>query len=134
MVGLIVLTHCQIAEELVKATSLIVGEIPACIPIGIAPEERVETIAERVEQAIAAVAQGQGVLILTDLFGGTPSNVGLSFLQEGKVEVVSGVNLPMLLKISMGRHGKDLKEIAREAREAGRKNISVASEIMKKRV
>jgi len=76
----------------------------------------------------------QGILILTDLFGGTPSNVSLSFLQDKKVEVVSGVNLPMLLKISVGRQGKDLKEIARQARDAGRKNIAVASEIMKKKV
>jgi len=134
VVGLIILTHCQIAEELVKAASLIVGEIPACIAIGISPEERVESIAERVEQALAGVDDGDGVLILTDLFGGTPSNVGLSFLQEKKVEVVSGANLPMLLKLSLGRQGKELKEAAREAREAGRKNISVASEIMRKRI
>jgi len=134
MVGLIIITHCQIAEELVKAASMIVGEIPACIPIGISAEEKLETIAERLEQALTAVEDGDGILILTDLFGGTPSNVSLSFLQEKKVEVVSGVNLPMILKLSLGRQGKDLKEVAREARDSGRKNISVASEIMKKRV
>ncbi len=134
MVGLIVVTHCSIADELVRAASMIVGEIPQCVTIGIGPEEKIEKIAERLEQALAAVDTGEGVLILTDLFGGTPSNVSLSFLQDKKVEVVSGINLPMILKLSLGRQGKDLREVAREAREAGRKNISVASEIMKKRV
>jgi PTS system mannose-specific IIA component len=134
MVGLVVITHCRIAEELLKAAELILGPIPACIPIGISADEKLEKIAERVEQALARVEEGEGVLILTDLFGGTPSNVSLSFLQEKKVEVVSGVNLPMLLKISISRQGKDLKEVVRVARDAGRKNISVASEIMKKKV
>jgi len=134
MVGLVVITHCRIAEELLKAAELILGPIPACIPISISADEKLEKIAERVEQALARVEEGEGVLILTDLFGGTPSNVSLSFLQEKKVEVVSGVNLPMLLKISISRQGKDLKEVVRVARDAGRKNISVASEIMKKKV
>ena len=134
MVGIVIITHCQIADELVRAASLIVGEIPACIAISISPEEKLESIDERLEQAMLSVDQGDGILILTDLFGGTPSNVSLSFLQDKKVEVVSGVNLPMLLKISVAREGKELKEVAREAREAGRKNISVASEIMKKKV
>lgn len=134
MVGLVVVSHCQIAEELVKAASLIVGEIKGCVPIGIDPEEKLEKISERLEQALASVDEGEGVLVLTDLFGGTPSNVSLSFLQEKKVEVVSGVNLPMLLKVSIDRAGKDLKEVARLARDVGRKNISVASEILKKRV
>jgi len=134
MVGVIIISHCKIAEELLKAAQVILGEIPSCIAIGIAPEEKLEKIAERLEQALAQVDEGEGVLILTDLFGGTPSNVSLSFLQEKKVEVVSGVNLPMVLKIGVGRHKKDLKEVVRIARDAGRKNISVASEIMKKRV
>jgi PTS system mannose-specific IIA component len=134
MVGLIVITHCQIAQELVKAAELILGKIPACVPIGIAAEEKLEKIAERLEAALAQVDEGEGALILTDLFGGTPSNVSLSFLQDKKVEVVSGVNLPMILKISVGRQGKDLRELVRIARDAGRKNISIASEIMKKKV
>ena len=132
MVGVIIISHCKIAEELLKAAQLILGEIPSCIAIGIAAEEKLEKIAERLEQALAQIDQGDGVVILTDLFGGTPSNVSLSFLQEKKVEVVSGVNLPMVLKIGVGRHKKDLKEVVRTARDAGRKNISVASEIMKK--
>ena len=134
MVGLIVITHCRIAEELVKAAELILGQIPDCVPIGISANENLEKIGERLEKALAQVDKGEGAVILTDLFGGTPSNVSLSFLQENKIEVVSGVNLPMLLKISVGRQDKDLKEIVRTARDAGRKNISVASEIMKKRV
>jgi len=134
MVGVIIISHCKIAEELLKAAQLILGEIPSCIAIGIAAEEKLEKIAERLEQALAQVDGGEGAVILTDLFGGTPSNVSLSFLQEKKVEVVSGVNLPMVLKIGVGRHKKDLKEVVRIARDAGRKNISVASEIMKKRV
>ena len=134
MVGIIIISHCKIAEELLKAAYLILGEIPACLGIGISADEKLEKIAERLEQAVSQVDEGDGVLILTDLFGGTPSNVSLSFLQEKKVEVVSGVNLPMVLKIGVGRLNKDLKEVVRIARDAGRKNISVASEIMKKRV
>jgi mannose PTS system EIIA component len=134
MVGIIVIGHCKIAEELLKAAQLILGEIPACVAIGIEPDEKLEKIAERLEQAVARVDQGDGVAILTDLFGGTPSNVSLSFLQEKKLEVVSGVNLPMVLKIGADRQKKDLKEVVKSVRDAGRKNISVASEIMKKRV
>jgi len=134
MVGLIVVTHCSIADELVRAASMIVGEIPQCLTIGISPEEKIEKIAARLEQALAAVDTGEGVLILTDLFGGTPSNVSLSYLQDKRVEVVSGVNLPMVLKIGADRQDRDLKEVVKIARDAGRKNISVASEIMKKRV
>lgn len=134
MVGIIVISHCKIAEELLKAANLILGEIPSCLGIGISADEKLEKIAERLEQAVAQVDEGDGVVILTDLFGGTPSNVSLSFLQDKKVEVVSGVNLPMVLKIGVDRQDRDLKEVVKIARDAGRKNISVASEIMKKRV
>lgn len=134
MIGLLVVGHCRLAEELLAVAELIVGKIPNCTAICIGPEERVEEIGRKLEEAINNLDDGSGVLILTDLFGGTPTNVSLSFLQEKKVEVISGVNLPMLLKLSTARTDKSLNELARIGKEAGRENISIASEIMKKRV
>lgn len=134
MVGIVVVTHCRLADELLAAAELIVGRVPHCAAISIDPGEGITQIGQKVEDAIAAVEQGQGVLILTDLFGGTPSNVSLSFLKEKKVEVLSGVNLPILIKLCTGRDELDLREVAKMARSAGKKNISLGSEILKKKV
>ena len=134
MVGLVVVTHCRLADELVAAAELIVGKLAQCAAISIDPGEGIAQIGKKVEDAIAAVDTGQGVLILTDLFGGTPSNVSLSFLKERQVEVLSGVNLPILVKLGSGRGELDLREVARTARTTGKKNISLGSEILKKKV
>jgi PTS system mannose-specific IIA component len=134
MVGIVVVTHCRLADELLAAAELIVGKVPQCVAISIDPGEGIAQIGQKVEDAIATVDTGQGVLILTDLFGGTPSNVSLSFLKEKKVEVLSGVNLPILIKLCTSRGEQDLREVAKMARAAGKKNISLGSEILKKKI
>jgi len=134
MVGVVIVTHGNLARDLVEVTGVIVGACPGVIPVAIAPEEGIAEIAKKVETAIKTADRGQGVLILTDLFGGTPSNVSLSFLQEDKVEVLSGVNLPMCIKIATNCDSVDLKELARLGKTSGKKNISLASEIMRKKV
>ena len=134
MVGVVIVTHGNIARDLVEVTELIVGPCPSITAVTIQPEEGIAEIAKKVESAIKAADKEKGVLILTDLFGGTPSNVSLSFLQDSKVEVISGVNLPMMIKIATHGENSELKELARLARSAGKKNISMASEIMRKKV
>ena len=134
MVGVIIVTHGNLARDLVEVTEMIVGGPSPMITVNIQPDESIGDIAKKVESAVASADKGKGVLILTDLFGGTPSNVSLSFLEEGKVEVISGVNLPMTIKICTHCENTDLKELARLAKNAGKKNISLASEIMRKKV
>jgi len=134
MVGVVIVTHGNLARDLVEVTELIVGTCPGLIPVTIQPQEGIAEIAKKVESSIKSADKGKGVLILTDLFGGTPSNVSLSFLQQNKVEVLSGVNLPMMIKIVTHCENSDLKELAKLGKTAGKKNISLASEIMKKKV
>jgi mannose PTS system EIIA component len=134
MVGIVIVTHGNLARDLVEVTEIIVGSCSGVVPVTIQPEEGIAEIARKVENAIKTSDHGQGVLILTDLFGGTPSNVSLSFLHEDKVEVLSGVNLPMMIKIATNCDSADLKELARLGKAAGKKNISLASEIMRKKV
>jgi PTS system mannose-specific IIA component len=133
MVGVLVVTHCRLAEELISATRLIVGKLEQVSGISIDPQRSVEELRQQVEKAIKDVDRKEGVLIMTDMFGGTPSNICLSFLEEGKVEVLTGVNLPMLVKLFSCRDKKKLGELAEFMMEYGRKNISLASEILKKR-
>jgi len=134
MVGVVIVTHGNLARDLVEVTELIIGAPCSMKPVAIKPDEGIGEIAKKVESAVKSADQGKGVLILTDLFGGTPSNVSLSFLHENKVEVLSGVNLPMTIKIATSGDLNDLKELARLARTAGKKNISMASEIMRKKI
>jgi mannose PTS system EIIA component len=134
MVGIVIVTHGNLARDLVEVTEIIVGSCSGIIPVTIQSEEGIAEIARKVENAIKTSDHGHGVLILTDLFGGTPSNVSLSFLHEDKVEVLSGVNLPMIIKIATNCDSTDLKELARLGKTAGKKNISLASEIMRKKV
>lgn len=134
MIGVVIVTHGKLARDLVEVTEMIVGESSHFIPVTILPDEGIAEIAQKVDTAIKAADQGKGVLILTDLFGGTPSNVSLSFIQDNKVEVLSGVNLPMTIKIATSHEITDLKELSRLAKTTGKKNISLASEIMKKKL
>ncbi len=134
MVGVVIVTHGNLARDLVDTAELIVGGCPNVIPVTIQAEEGISDIAKKVDNAVRSADKGRGVLIITDLFGGTPSNVSLSFLQDGKVEVLSGVNLPMVIKIVTHCDTADLKELARLGKTAGKKNISLASEIMRKKV
>lgn len=130
MIGVVVITHGRLADELIDAARLIVGSIEAVEGISMAPDEDMEAAQARILEAIKKVDSGKGVLILTDLFGGTPSNLSLTFLAERKVEVLSGVNLPMLLSLATGRDNKSLEEVAEMAMNAGKKNITIASRIL----
>ena len=130
MIGIVVVTHGALAAELVNATRTIVGDIPAIAAVSIGWEDDMNSAREAIERALAEVGGGD-VLILTDMFGGTPTNVSLPFLSP-KVEIVTGVNLPMLIKLTSLREG-ELVEVARVIREQGKNAIYVASEILEKK-
>jgi PTS system mannose-specific IIA component len=129
VIGIVVVTHGRLAEELVNAARTIVGDIPAIAAVSMGWTDDVGAAREQVDQAIAEVGGG-GTLLLTDMFGGTPTNVSLPFLSP-QVEIVTGVNLPMLIKALSLRDG-DLTEIARVVRDQGKGAIYVASEILEK--
>ena len=130
MIGIVVVSHGQVAEELVNAARTIVGEIPAIAAVSIGWGDDVGIAGEAIRRAIGEVGGGD-VLILTDMFGGTPTNVSLPFLSP-RVEIVTGVNLPMLIKLTSLREGP-LLDVARMVREQGKGAIYVASEILEKR-
>ena len=130
MIGVVVVTHGQLATELVNSTEMIVGDLPRFTAVSIGWHEDTHDARAEIEQAIARVQHGQGVLILTDMFGGTPSNLAMTFLAPNEVEVITGVNLPMLIKLAgLGAHA-NLIAAAREMREHGRNAIWVASDLL----
>ena len=133
MIGVLITTHGNLGSELIRAAELIRGSLKGIVHVSIDQTKGVEDLKIEISMAIKKLDQGKGVLILTDLFGGTPSNISLSFLKEGKVEVITGVNLPMLLKLPDIREGMQLKEFARSIKDYGIKNISLASEILSKK-
>ena len=134
MVGIVIVTHLRLGEELLAVAELIVGKLKQFDAVSIDPSEGVEEIREKISASIRKVDKGEGILILTDMFGGTPSNISLSFLEESKIEVITGVNLPMLLKLSTYEGEGDLVELAQFIKTYGQKNINLASEILKKNV
>ncbi|HZA33755.1 MAG TPA: PTS sugar transporter subunit IIA [Vicinamibacterales bacterium] len=131
MIGVVVVTHGQLATELVNAAETIVGDQPRFAAVSIGWHDAVELAREEIAQAIARVDSGSGVIVLTDMFGGTPSNLAITFLAEGRVELITGVNLPMLLKLAGTREVADLRELARRIREDGRTGIWVASDLLR---
>ncbi len=131
MIGIVVVTHGQLATELLNAAETIVGELPRFAAVSIGWHEDAGDAHEEIAQAIARVQQGDGVLVLTDMFGGTPSNLAMSFLGSDHVEVVTGVNLPMLIKLAGLRSQAALVDAAREIREHGRNAIWVASDLLR---
>ena len=135
MIGVVIVTHCRLSEELIAAAKLVVGEeLKQFQPVSIGPNEGTEDIREKIIEAIRKVDEGQGVLILTDMYGGTPSNISLSFLEEKKIEVITGVNLPMLLKLATHPNDMDLEKLAVFITDYGQRNINLASDVLKKRV
>lgn len=134
MIGVLITTHGELGSELIKAAELIKGPIKGILHISVDQTKGLEEIKKEISTAIKKLDQGRGVLILTDLFGGTPSNVSLSFMKEGKVEVVTGVNLPMLLKLTDVRDKMPLNEFTHFIKDYGIKNICVASEILNKKI
>jgi mannose PTS system EIIA component len=131
LVGVVVVTHGQLATELVNAAEMIVGELSGFVAVSIGWHDDVETAREAIAAAIRRVARPAGVIVLTDMFGGTPANLGLPFLAEQQVEVITGVNLPMLLKLAGLRQATSLLHAAQQTRESGRNAIWVASDLMR---
>ncbi len=133
MIGVVVAAHGNLAQELVQTTNFIVGPQENLIALSIDPSRSVEDMQNEIKKAINAVDQGDGILVLTDMFGGTPANMTLSFLEEGRVEVITGANLPMLIRLSQCRDGSlGLYETAASIVEYARKSISQATQILKK--
>ena len=132
-VGVVVVTHGQLAAELVNAAEAIVGDLANIAAVSIGWHDDVEHAREEIGAAIERVATEIGTLVLTDMFGGTPSNLSVTFLQPGRTEVVTGVNLPMLLKLANLRERVDLKAIARTVREHGQSAVWVASDALEGR-
>jgi len=131
MIGVVVVTHGQLATELVNAAEMIVGDLPQFTAVSIGWHDDVSDAREQIARAVARVKGPSGVLILTDMFGGTPSNLGISLIEENTVEVITGVNLPMLIKAASLREAPDLLAVAREMREHARTAIWVASDLMR---
>lgn len=130
MIGLVLVTHGRLAQELRAALEHVVGPQDAVESISIEPDDDIEQRRADIVDAVERVNSGQGVVILTDMFGGTPSNLSISVMAEGKVEVIAGVNLPMLVKLSSARATMPLGEAVGAARDAGIKYISVASQVL----
>ena len=133
MFGTLITTHGNLGNELIKSAELIKGRLENTIHISVDQTKDVEGLKKEISLAIKKLDKGKGVLILTDLFGGTPSNISLSFMKEDKVEVLTGVNLPMLLKLSETREDRTLREFACLIKNYGEKNIMLASEILSKK-
>jgi PTS system mannose-specific IIA component len=130
MIGLVLVTHGRLAAEFVVAMEHVVGPQSAVESICIGPDDDMELRRADIAKAIRTVEGGRGVIVLTDLFGGTPSNLAISLMQPGKVEVIAGINLPMLIRLEGARRTMTVKDAVAAAREAGRKYISVASEVL----
>ena len=130
MIGLVLVTHGRLAEEFVTAMIHVVGPQERVATIAIGPDDDMEERRADIATAIAAVETGRGVIVLTDLFGGTPSNLAISLMERGRVEVIAGMNLPMLIRLGSARKSMKVVEAVAAAREAGRKYISVASEVL----
>ena len=130
MIGLVLVTHGRLAEEFRSALEHVVGPQAAIETIAIGPDDRMENRRSDIADAVSRVNGGEGVIILTDMFGGTPSNLAISLLEIGKVEVVAGLNLPMLVKRARIRKDSTLDKAATAAQDAGRKYINVASQIL----
>jgi mannose PTS system EIIA component len=130
MIGLIIITHGRLAVELKAATEHVVGPLENCIALSIASDDDIEVRRNDLEAAIGEVDAGNGVIIVTDMFGGTPANLAISFVKSAAVEVVGGVNLPMLLKLAEARHTDVLHHAAGDGVEAGKRFIALASQVL----
>lgn len=130
MIGLVLVTHGRLAEEFLHALEHIVGRQTGIETISIGPDDKMEARRADIAAAVARADTGSGVIILTDMFGGTPSNLAISLMELGRVEVVAGLNLPMLVKLARVRKDANLEKAAAAAQDAGRKYINIASQIL----
>lgn len=129
-VGVVIVTHYGLGEEFLQAVRLIVPGAPAFESVAVDPGRSVDELRKAIREALARADEGEGVLVLTDMFGGTPSNLSLSFLGERKVEVVTGLNLPMLIKLAEHPRDRSVEELAALIKSYGQRNIRVASELL----
>ncbi len=132
MIGVVVVTHGGLAREFVAATEHVVGPQDKLVAICIEADDDMEERRKEIIDTAAQCDSGEGVIIFTDMFGGTPSNLAISVMTKAKLEVIAGVNLPMLIKVAEIRSGRPLKEVALAVQEAGRKYISIASSVLQK--
>lgn len=123
-------THGQLANELVNAAEMIVGEIRHITAVSIGWHDDVDVSQQEIERAIGRVDEGKGVLLLTDMFGGTPTNLAMTFVGKMAIEVVTGVNLPMVIKLTAQKEGDTLAELAKRVRDQGQKNIYLAGDVL----
>ena len=130
MIGMVLVTHGRLATELLNALEHIVGPQPQAATVCIGPDDDMEAKRAEILDAVAQADTGAGVAVLTDMFGGTPSNLAISIMDKGKIEVIAGVNLPMLIKLADARKTEKLPEAAVSAQEAGRKYINIASQLL----
>ncbi len=131
MIGLLIISHCDLGKEFLRAAELILGRLDATDSISITQTTESEEILNEISKKIRALEQGQGVLVLTDMFGGTPSNLSLSFLKDETVEVLTGVNLPMIIAVARDRDRLTLSELGEQAQEAGKRSITLAGKLLK---
>ena len=131
MIGLLIVTHCDLGKEFINAAEFIVGRLEAAEVVSITQTSDSEEIRKEIEEKISILNKGDGIIILTDMFGGTPSNLSLSFLQDEMIEVLTGVNLPMVISIAQNRSNMELAELAEKAQEAGKMSISLAGNLLK---
>ncbi|NOZ42138.1 MAG: PTS sugar transporter subunit IIA [Alphaproteobacteria bacterium] len=130
MIGMVIVTHGRLAEEFVSATEHVVGPQKALRTICIGPDDDMELRRQDILTAVREVDQGEGVILLTDMFGGTPSNLAISIMENANVEVIAGINLPMLIKLASVRMSCSMEEAARAAQDSGRKYINIASHVL----
>jgi mannose PTS system EIIA component len=131
MIGLLIISHCDLGKEFLNAAEFIVGRMEAAEAISITQTTESEELLEAISSKIKGLNHGQGVLVLTDMFGGTPSNLSLSFLKEKSVEVLTGVNLPMVVAVAQDRDRLTLSELGEKAQQAGRRSIALAGKLLK---
>jgi mannose PTS system EIIA component len=131
MIGLLIISHCDLGKEFINATELIMGRLEAVDYISITQTTESKEILKEISKKISALDQGQGVLVLTDMFGGTPSNLSLSFLNEEMVEVLTGVNLPMVISVAKDRDRLTLSDLGEKAQQAGKQSITLAGKLLK---
>lgn len=132
MIGIVVVTHSGLGEALIEAAeSIMEGPLGGATSVSVDLKQSAEEMRKKINSGIKTVDKGKGVLILTDMFGGTPSNLSLSFLEEGRIEVLTGVNLPLVIRAAKMRKDKDLNELAESLLSYGRRSISLASGVLK---
>lgn len=130
MIGLVLVTHGNLALEFISAMQHVVGKQEQVEAVCIGPEDDMEMRRAEILKKVESVNKGDGTIVLTDMFGGTPSNLALSIMEKAKVEIIAGINLPMLIKLCSLRKDKSLKESVAGAQEAGKKYITVASQLL----